>query len=355
MSGLSSSESPLRYYLSLLGGLEDIVAAELAWHLPEAQILEQRYGRLFLDYDGPPHHLMALRSVENVFAYLADFEGLLSHAEGLEQVRQWAQGLHLGDALDVWRTLHGAPAEPSFRVTAQRQGSHDYNSQQIAAAAGAGVNTATGWAVDLTDFDYEIMVEVEQERCLMGLRLSSRALHKRSRVVHGLASLNPTAAYAMCMLSDPEPEEVVLDPMCGTGTILIERAALGPALLLGSDAHPRALEEARTNLEAAQVNAMLMQTDARRMSLRSESVDKLLCNLPWGRRVLSGGSLRYLYEGFVSEMTRVLRPGAKAVVLTTRRGLMVKLVTRTGRLRIVHERVIRIGGIKPHLYIMRRS
>lgn len=355
MTGPSSSESPMRYYLSLLGGLEDIVAAELARCLPDAHLLEQRYGRLFIEYDGPPQQLMTLRSVENVFAYLADFEGLSPSEDGLEQVQQWAQGLHLDDALDVWRKLHATPADPSFRVTAQRQGRHDYNSQQIAAAAGAGVNTATGWGVDLTGFDYEVIVEAEQERCLMGLRLSSQALHKRSRVVHGLASLNPTAAYAMCMLSDPELEEVVLDPMCGTGTILIERAALGPALLLGSDAHPRALEEARTNLDAAQVNAMLVQADARRMGLGTESVDKLLCNLPWGRRVLSGGSLRYLYEGFVSEMTRVLRSGAKAVVLTTRRGLMVKLVTRTGRLRIVHERIIRIGGVKPHLYIVRRS
>ena len=348
-------EDATHYYLTVLGGLEDIAAAEVTERLPQAHLLEQHYGRLFLRYGGPPQQLMALRSIENIFAHLADFDGQSPAEEGLEQVQRWAETVPLDGALATWTALHDAPDAPSFRVSAQRLGHHEYNSQQIAAAAGAGLCMATGGRVDLTGFDYEVMVEIEQERCLMGLRLSRRALHKRSRVTHGLAALNPTAAYAMCVLSDPTPDETVLDPMCGTATILIERAALGPATLIGSDARPRAIEDARMNLQAAQVTANLLQADARRLPLRTESVDKLLCNLPWGRRVMSRGSLSYLYEGFVSEMTRVLRPGGKAVLLTTRSGLLVKLVTRTHKLRLVHARVIRLGGARPHLFIVRRS
>jgi tRNA (guanine6-N2)-methyltransferase len=68
-------------------------------------------------------------------------------------------------------------------------------------------------------------------------------------VSHLPASLRPTVAAAMVLLSDPRPDDVFLDSMCGGGTLLIERAQFGRyGLLLGGDIEPRALEASRRNI-----------------------------------------------------------------------------------------------------------
>ncbi len=344
-----------RYYVSLLGGLEDVVAGELARRVPEAEVVGQRQGRLFVECADGPQPLTGLRSIENVFAYVAEFEGLSCRRDGLAELEEALSEVDLGPATQLWHQLHGPVAEPVFRVTGTRSGEHEYNSQEIAAAAGSAIQATYGWAVDLENFDFEVMVEVEEEHCLVGLRLTPEALHKRSRVVHGIASLNPTAAYAMCVLSGPKRDEVVLDPMCGSGTILIERAALGPARLVGSDAFGQAISEACVNLDASGVTAHLIQADARTLPFASASVDKVLCNLPWGRRVLSYRSIRRLYQRFVPELERVLRAGGKAVLLTTQWRLLMSLVHHAPSLAITDDRLIRLGGMKPHLYTIAKQ
>ena len=142
--------------------------------------------------------------------------------------------------------------------------------------------------------------------------------------------------------------------MCGTGTVLLERHGLGPALLLGSDLFENAIAEAGINVEAAGVPARLMRADARRLPLPSASVDKVICNPPWGRRVLGGRSMWRLYRPVFGEIERVLRPGGLAVILTLQRRLMEELIGRIRGLEMLHDRVVSVGGMHPHLYVLRR-
>ncbi|HCU33887.1 MAG TPA: hypothetical protein DGT21_00140, partial [Armatimonadetes bacterium] len=332
----TAGRQPGRYSLSLLGGLEDVVAGELEQRLPSASVTGQRFGRLFVDYHGPVEDLTRLRTIENVFARVGELDELPTSPEGLECVRAAVGQMDFTHACVVHDQLHGKPAPPTFRVTGQRSGEHEYTSQEIAAAAGAGIRQRHEWQVNLEEYHYEVVVEVEDDHCTVGLRLTKTALHKRSRQTGGLAALNPTLAYAMGVLSGPMDGETVLDPMCGTGTVLIERHGLGPALLLGSDLFENAIAEARINTEAAGVPVHLIRADARRMPLASGSVDKVICNPPWGRRVLGGRSMWRLYRPVFGEIERVLRPGGLAVILTLQRRLMEELVGRVRGLEMAH-------------------
>jgi len=351
----SADRQPGRYFLSLLGGLEDIVTDELKRRLPGAHIVGGRFGRVNVSYDGRVEDLTRLRSIENVFARVGEFDGLPASREGLERVRAMVSEMDFTQACKVHDQLHGTPVYPTFRVTGQRSGEHEYTSQEFAGAAGSGIQQRCDWQVNLEDYHYEVVVEVEDDHCSVGLRLTKTALHKRSRQTGGLAALNPTLAHAMCVLSEPAEGETVLDPMCGTGTVLIERHSLGPAVLLGSDLFENAITEARINVEATRVPAHLIRADARRMPLASGSVDKVICNPPWGRRVLGGRSMWRLYRPVFGEIERVLRPGGLAVILTLQRRLMEELVGRVRGLDMAHDRVVSVGGMHPHLYVLRRA
>ena len=83
------------------------------------------------------------------------------------------------------------------------------------------------------------------------VRTSPRPLSTRAwRVCNLPGALNATLAHAMVSMTDPIESEVFVNIACGSGTLLIERLALGPACVaVGYDLNGEALSCARTNAD----------------------------------------------------------------------------------------------------------
>jgi putative N6-adenine-specific DNA methylase/tRNA (guanine6-N2)-methyltransferase len=261
-----------------------------------------------------------------------------------------------GPALEALRLQRSVPDPPTFRVTCERVGRHDFRSQEAAGAAGAGVETATGWKVDLRGYDVEVRLDIRGDRALVGLRLSGVALHKRSRIVHPRVAINATVAAAMVRLSQPQRGETVCDPMLGGGTILTERYAVGrDVTLIGGDLFAEKVDLARHNFVGLEVPVHLAQWDARRLPLRDESVDKFICNPPWGN-LLSGKELnRQAYPWVLGHLRRCLRPGGMIVLLTSERTLVRRLVDHYDDLRLLAAHRLSLGGLHPSIHVIRKE
>lgn len=344
------------YYTTAVGGLESIVRREISERLCGADVetISTGRGRIYFRYGGPPANTLALRSVEHVFAAVMQSEGLPADKTGLEAIRAQMAACDLSEALATHAQIHGARDNPSFRCTSKRVGEHQYGSMDIMAAAGAGIQERYGWRVDLEHYDYDIHVDVDGDRMTVGLRLTRNSLHRRGRIAHVAASLNPTIGYAMNVLTDPQPDEVFVDPTCGAGTVLLERAALGPARMIGGDLFSQAIAAARANLEANCVAAALLRWDARRLPLASESVDKVCANLPWGRRAGSHIVNKHLYAPLVREIARVLRVGGLAVLLTLEKRMLSRCLSRHGWLRTIETLPLSVGGLRPAIFVVRK-
>lgn len=344
------------YYLSHVGGLDDIVRQELAERLPQAHLLRGEYGRQHLTYDGEPADLLALRTVENVYASVLEIAEVSPRAAWLDELERLLAGVDLSSAVDTLRRLKPLPASPTFRVTAERSGTHDYHSPEIAGAAGAGIVAGTGWRVDLKHFDIEVRVDLRDRRALVGVRLSAQALHKRSRVVHPRVALNPTVAAAMVRLSLPQPDELVVDPMLGAGTILTERYLHDPRVrLVGGDKFAEKLAIARQNFAGLGVPAQLVRWDASRLPLADESVDTFLCNPPWGKVVASHEINLRIYPWLLGHLRRCLRVGGRAVVLTSERALLKRFREKHPDMRLVYVQRLSLGGLAPSLHVLEKQ
>jgi tRNA (guanine6-N2)-methyltransferase len=117
----------------------------------------------------------------------------------------------------------------------------------------------------------------------------------------------------------------VLDPMCGAGTLLIERAEAGRyGQLYGGDLDPEAVGAALTNVGRRYKPIELQEWDARRLPLDDGSVNAVLCNLPFGKRIATPKELRALYPALIAEWARVLAPGGRMVLLTSETGLLAQ-------------------------------
>jgi tRNA (guanine6-N2)-methyltransferase len=63
--------------------------------------------------------------------------------------------------------------------------------------------------------------------------------------------------------------------------------------------------------------ALLCHWDATRLPLGTESVDRIVCNPPFGKQMLTPEQIGPLYRAAVREFNRTLRPGGKAVLVVS--------------------------------------
>ena len=184
---------------------------------------------------------------------------------------------------------------------------------------------------------HQIQFLIIKDRVSVLLDTSGAGLHKRGyRADSNDAPIKETLAAAMAELARVRPNHFVRDPMCGSGTILIEAAMkaknIAPGMnryfacerwscvpkeafdqakaeakekiradiafrALGSDIDPRALETAAHNAELAGVGEYISfeKRDIRDFRL-SEGFETVITNPPYGERLLDVRAAEELYK-----------------------------------------------------------
>ena len=90
------------------------------------------------------------------------------------------------------------PTKPAFRVTCNRHGDHhNFDSMTAAANFGGAIYRYFGWNVEMTKFDIEVMLNIEDEEVTVGIGLTRESLHRRNIGHFGPTTLRPTICYNM--------------------------------------------------------------------------------------------------------------------------------------------------------------
>lgn len=305
----------MHYEAEILPGLLPFAANELAERLlialPESALADDQAYALPFQYGGNAYDLLALRTVVAVYRLLSyDIprpKALLGH-----------QNLHrLLDGIDEAMALHPPGSFRTFRFSAA--GSDSTVFQRLRDAVGG--HTRLKFAPDEADLLLRVRRKPEYGEDWEALiRLTPRPLATRDwRVCDMPGALNATVAAAMIAITDPRPGDVFFNPMCGSGTLLIERLAAGPAdLVAGCDVDSDALECARQNITAAGLGhrAEAFEMDATALDLPDGSVTALCADLPWGQLSGERDELAVLYPAALREWARIAAPGARLAAIT---------------------------------------
>ena len=245
-------------------GFEAALAAEVA-ALPEVALSATERGGV--SFSGPLdtvyHANLWLRSAHRVLLRIDDFPAK-NEPTLYDRVRRLPWELYLGYA-EAYR----------LRVSSKR--SRLAHQRAVIETVAAGIGTALdplGLRPEpREDAGITLQLRLHEDRCTLSLDTSGEHLHKRGyRPQAGAAPLRETLA-ASILLGLPRREAgLILDPMCGSGTLLVEAA------LLSTQTAPGLLRsfafEALPLFQASKWARLRREAEAR----RQESVLRLVGN-----------------------------------------------------------------------------
>jgi 23S rRNA G2445 N2-methylase RlmL len=307
-------------------GLEPIAAEEIERDL-DGEI--KKIGPGFVVFRVPEidERLLSLRTTEDVFLFAWGTDQLSHRAEDLERIRRWtAREADWANLLRLHHAIRPKPkGRPTYRLVTQMEGKHGYLRRDARKALAQGLTGTVpeSWRPAEENAAVEFWLTIHEATAVCGLRLSDRAMrHRTYKLEHRPASLRPTIAAAMIRLAEVRPRHVVLDPMCGAGTLLAERLAAaqrirgGCSPVWGGDLDFNAVRAASVNLRRVGP-ALLARWDATRLPLGTAEVDRIISNPPFGKQLSSPEAVGPLYDAMLREYDRILRPGGLAVLLVS--------------------------------------
>jgi tRNA G10 N-methylase Trm11 len=190
-------------------------------------------------------------------------------------------------------------------------------------------------------------VEYQPGKLIAGYRASDGRMRRHDgRAEERSGALRPTIAAAMVSLAGT-PADALLDPCCGSGTILSEAIDAGWDTVCGADIDPCAVEIARRNARGAR----FCVGDARNIDLDDESMDACVSNLPFGKQYDVQGDMDTWLRAVLGELARVTRSGGRDVLLAP--AIARNLVP--GQLRLTDRIPIRLLGTKTTIWAYSRS
>jgi 23S rRNA G2445 N2-methylase RlmL len=358
----------MTYYAQTMPGVEEIAWLEIRQRLKDAHFVrylfaKEQNGIVVFDYPGAAADLLRLRTTEDVFMQIAYHDELTRLKRDLRGIGELiATSEPFGRAVNDYLRIRRFSAPPTYRVISRQYGKFEYSRKDLTATVWRSLKQRyPRWTPVADDAQIEVWANLLGSQLLIGLRLSDRTMrHRFERKVELPASLRPSVAAAMVLLTEPQPGDVFLDPMAGSGTILYERMQAGPfARLLGGDIDPERVEAARKNVRSSRKKSGasapqpdIRQWDARQLPLDDASVDKVATNLPFGKQLRGAQTPAKLYPPILVELQRVVRPGGRIVLLTSEYDLIKEEVRKLPRLTITTGYSVAVLGVWGRIYII---
>ncbi len=350
----------MKYLLTTVPGLEDIVVQELREKLNYKVDAATKTGKVIVTIPfelEPSFKKIArqLKSCERIVMILG-----MGQVNDIGEVKSFCKSI-----FSMYKIDKGLIQHFYLAVRSKRIGEHNFTSIDISRAVGDAITEYAyeKWGLkpsfSLDNPDITIYAELTEDRFLLGVDITGiRSLRDRGYKIYvHPSSLNPIIAYSMARIAGVKTGQRILDPMCGSGTILIECGLEWRGLeLYGADIDPRHLEGAKLNAEKAglkdKIKFILCDATELHECFPTKFFDVILSNLPYGIRIKTSGDISVLYRRFLTSAKRVLKDEGVMVLLTARKGTLKRAVKSLG-FRIASIRIIEQGGLRSGIFLIR--
>jgi len=343
-------------YATAPGDLEDIAAQEaLSMGLAATVVCP---GLLRIDHGDPRSLLSRLRSIYAVRLLFGQAPPVV--AVPLDRLPEALGDLLRQSRLSEWpNSFHAADGSLRYRLFLEGATLRKDIVRQIVSQVRAAVEPL-GLRDSPSHYSVQLVLKLSANATSVWLvpvfQEDTRFAYRRADVG---AAIHPVVAACLARLVRHAGSGTVLDPTCGSGTLLIERALLDAGVRLhGVDISPTAVAAAATNVDTAGVTGrfVIRRGDAARADCWVPCSEAIM-NLPFGVRSRSQDrDLPRTYAGVVTNLARFLIPGGRAVIYTANAQLLrPALAAARAHLETVEERAIEVGGLIMRAWVLRST
>lgn len=419
------------YWATCAGGLEFTVCKELEGLEGTSVVSDSLFGGgILFRTTCPPEKLTKLRSVDNIYAFVAHFEDLPPEKDAaITFLKDLAGKVDWHHAFDIFRSWNRSQVTDSlmgptidgdcsilFRVSCDRTCTnlkrHEFTSVDAEAAIGEGVHYRFGWPASMRSYDLEVVSWIRDAEVLLAIallpnwnrrkqevfpvsrlqdssstapdpfspsfeiranaeqgeaklrprsnRIDSQLYAKRLyRKVLVETSLKPSTAFSLIQLAEVQPGHLILDPMCGCGTIPLEAAEYfnGQVMCLAGDTAQKAVAAAKRNSQDLKESCDVLHWDATRLPLCTGCVDRVICDMPFGVRCGNTQVRQWLCPKVLREMIRVLAPETGLAVLMVQGKFMRKEIEVNQKqfLKLLNHLNVQMEGIRVEVFVLQRT
>jgi len=207
-----------------------------------------------------------------------------------------------------------------------------------------------------SSYEVEVRIVERNNLCSVFLKLYSfvdnRFDYRKNEIA---TSINPVTAAIVVKAIEKwlKPNPSVIDPFCGTGTMLIERSKLEKVQsLTGVDIYRTAISAAEVNSKLANINIELIAEDILEFST-NYLFDELITNMPFDNKSTTHNKYAELYSSFVNKIPTLVRPGGIAFIYTIEKQLFREVLMDNEELELLQEIKIESGRLTPHVFVLK--
>ncbi|HYF33192.1 MAG TPA: methyltransferase domain-containing protein [Chitinophagaceae bacterium] len=223
-----------------------------------------------------------LRTADDIYRFLGSVAGVDRTKQSVQHIEQYF-------------SQHVLPAVPRLqpvRVTASFLGERNFTRYYIESLLNGILSAKPGATIlsnehedKWTAGETRIRVHIEDDQAYFGMGVQDKPLHRRQwRTESYSAQLHPPVAAALAFAAKPVHGHPVIDPFCGSGTILIESALQHEGMQhIGFDIDASAIHIAAQNARLAGVDIECRQEDFIHHYKNFEGYT-LISNPPWGEK-----------------------------------------------------------------------
>lgn len=307
------------YFALTTRGLEEFAKNEIELKFANSKIKNTSYRKVIFFFDGDCNEILNLRSVEDVFYFLGEIENVGHSKDSLNDLTDRICKLNFHKALDIISNIREANVH-EFSISSSSVGKRNYSYIEVKENLSEKLKNILKLKYDNEKHEaFDIRIFIEHDTALVGVRLGKKPLHRRNyKIETTKATLQADIAYVMSALAEITTHDIVLDPMCGSGTILIESSTFSPKSILGGDINSEAVNIAQKNIRAfnSNLDVEVKEWDANNLPLGDSSVDKIICNLPFGKQI-KVSSISDFYLKIIAEFYRLIKNDGKIILLTS--------------------------------------
>lgn len=327
------------YVSSFITGFQDVVKKDLVERLPSCKIISLYDGLIHYQYAGNSRDLEKIIYFNNTFFVLKTWKG-----KGLN----FPSMVGAVSAEKKYYLIN----KGTFRVRFSQENQFTSVDKNISRRAEETVLRNSRLILNKVTPDTEIWYSIRRE----GFAFCGQLISKREFTEKNLnkGELRPEIAYLIAAFADIKPEDFILEPFCGYGSIPVQLAKkFRFSKLYASDIDDEKIKLLGQKKQLKDNPLVdLRKADVFSLShIEDKSVNLVITDPPWGFYE-DIGDVRLFYKKMFESFKRVLKDDGKMIILSARKEELEDVISE---LNLVQEDYLHtlVNGKKAGLYKLR--